>query len=305
MEKMSYAILGPGAVGGFIASRLSATGNPVTCIAKSPSYEKMSKDGLAVESIVFGNYTAKPRVVQKLDFQPDVLFVTTKATTLMSALELAEPSYVRNATVIPLLNGVEHMQILRKQYDNVVAGNISIETYRKDCTHIVHSSTFNVMRLATDTKPKETLENIAQDIVASGIKCEILNTEAEVVWGKLVRLNAIACTTAASGESLGYVRTNPAWREKLIGCIAEGAKIATAEGLPTKPEKVLEMLDGMDPALKSSMQRDIKNGITPELDAIPGAIIRTGRKNNICCPVIEDLVETIKYQIREGYGKQN
>ena len=41
------------------------------------------------------------------------------------------------------------------------------------------------------------------------------------------------------------------------------------------------------------MQRDIAAGRTPELDAIPGAVLRAGVRHGVDCPTIERLVATI------------
>jgi 2-dehydropantoate 2-reductase len=41
------------------------------------------------------------------------------------------------------------------------------------------------------------------------------------------------------------------------------------------------------------MQRDIAAGRAPELDAIPGAVLRAAARHGIECPTIERLVATI------------
>jgi len=41
------------------------------------------------------------------------------------------------------------------------------------------------------------------------------------------------------------------------------------------------------------MQRDIAAGRTPELDAIPGSVLRAASRHGIDCPTIERLVEMI------------
>jgi 2-dehydropantoate 2-reductase len=68
--------------------------------------------------------------------------VTTKATELELALELASPGSVGGATVVPLMNGVDHMTLLRARHADVVAGAIRVESERLAPGRIRQSSPF-------------------------------------------------------------------------------------------------------------------------------------------------------------------
>jgi 2-dehydropantoate 2-reductase len=52
--------------------------------------------------------------------------------------------------------------------------------------------------------------------------------------------------------------------------------------------------------LGSSMQRDIASGREPELDAIPGAVLRAGARHGLQSPTIERLVAMITARIDSG-----
>lgn len=302
MSNLSAAILGPGAVGGFLAAMLSRKGVPVTCIGREAVVETITQHGLRVESIVLGNFVARPKAVARLDREPDVLFVTTKATTLQEALERVDPLLVKNTVIIPLLNGLEHMQVLRARYNKrVVAGNISIEVTRRGLNRIAHTTPFARIKLASDGDvPTSRLAEIAQLLSSAGIETEVLESEAAVLWEKLVRLNALACTTSASDRSLGFIRSDPWWRKQLEGCVREGAAVATAEGAKTDSEVVMAQIDALPATLTTSMQRDIAAGKPSELDAIAGAVVRAGARYGIDCPVIKSLIEMIKSRIAVG-----
>jgi 2-dehydropantoate 2-reductase len=51
-------------------------------------------------------------------------------------------------------------------------------------------------------------------------------------------------------------------------------------------------LDDVHPELRTSMQRDIAAGRTPELDAIPGSVLRAAARHGLACPAIERLAAT-------------
>ena len=119
-------------------------------------------------------------------------------------------------------------------------------------------------------------------------------SEAQVMWSKLVRLNALACTTSAYDKLLGEIRDTPALRADLVGAIEEGCAVGQAEGASdVDPATALAELDRAHDTLGSSMQRDIAAGRAPELDAIPGSVLRAAARHRLACPTIERLVAMI------------
>jgi len=299
LSNPSVAVLGPGAVGGFLSAVLWRAGVSVTCIGKEAAVEMITQHGIQVESVIFGNFVARPKAVARLNHTPDILFVTTKATTLQEALQRVAPRFVEKTIIIPLLNGIEHMQVLRARYGGrVVAAHISIEVMRRSPNQIVHTTPFARIKLASDGDVSmNRLTEIAQLFSRVGIETEVLESEAAVLWEKLVRLNAIACTTSASERPLGFIRTDPWWRKQLEGCVREGAAVATAEGVKTDPKVVMAQIDALPATLTTSMQRDIMAGKPSELDAIAGAVVRAGARHGIDCPVIKNLIDMINSRI--------
>ena len=287
------AVLGPGGVGGFIVAALARAGEPVTLVAREETAARLARDGLEVQSVRLGDFMARPRVVSHLPAGPYTLIVATKAPGLEAALERvdAEPPLV-----VPVLNGLDHMEILRARFGahHVAAGTIRIESDRPQPGRIVQTSPFLGIDLAADdAKAAAGLPALAAALVRAGIPTEIGSSEKQILWSKLVRLNALACTTAAADRQIGFIRTDPRWRAELVGCIEEGAAVANADGANIDPARPLAELDDAHAELGSSMQRDIAAGREPELDAIPGAVLRAGRRHGIECPTIERLSERI------------
>ncbi len=120
------------------------------------------------------------------------------------------------------------------------------------------------------------------------------------MWEKLVRLNALACTTSAWDVLLGEIRETPWMMEKLEAAISEACAVARAEGADLEPEQALGELLAAHATLGSSMQRDIAAGREPEIDAIPGAVLRAAARHGLSCPTIEELVAVIRARIATG-----
>ena len=283
------AILGPGGVGGFLAAALARGGEETTVVAHESTTEQINRDGIEVESVRLGDFTARPRAITTLEEPLEVLLVATKSTGLEQALERIQAP---PALVVPLLNGLDHMQLLRERFEptSVAAGTIRIEADRPKPGRIVQSSPFLRVDLAADDpRPREQLERLAQTLGHAGVPAEIGPSEAQILWGKLVRLNALACTTSAVDRPIGFIRTDPEWRAALVACLVEGATVAQAGGATIDPASPLAELEEAHAELGSSMQRDIAAGREPELDAIAGAVLRAGKRHGIECPTIARL----------------
>lgn len=295
---MRIAVLGPGGVGGLVAGALAHVGNPVSVIARESTVEVLVERGLRVSSVRLGEFTAHPPAAARLQEPVDVLVVATKAAGLGAALAriAAVP-----ALVLPLLNGLDHVATLRERFfpESVLAGTIRVEADRPQPGVVVHSSPFLRIDMASRyVSAMAPMQALASALAGAGIPARVhepssAQAEAQVMWSKLVRLNALACTTSAFDELLGEIRSTPALRTKLLGAIEEGCAVARAEGAAIEPEDALRELTDAHATLGSSMQRDIAAGRPPELDAIPGAVLRAGARHGIECPVIEGLVEAI------------
>ena len=227
----------------------------------------------------------------------EALVVATKATGLHEGLErIAAPP----ALVLPLLNGLDHLALLRARFSEqtVVAGTIRVEADRPEPGVVVHTSPFLRIDMASaHPVARPGMEALAAKLEEAGIPARVEESEPQVLWGKLVRLNALACTTSAFDRLLGEILTTPELRAELVGTIEEGCAVAAAEGAAIEAADPLGELSAAHPTLGSSMQRDIAAGRPPELDAIPGAVLRAAACHGVQCPTIERLVGMIAQRV--------
>ncbi|HXW58486.1 MAG TPA: 2-dehydropantoate 2-reductase [Solirubrobacteraceae bacterium] len=295
---MKFAILGPGGVGGLLAGVLEQAGTPVIVVAREQSARVIADDGLRVSSVMFGEMVQRPRAVACLQEPVDVLIVATKAAGLADALQRidAEPGLV-----LPLLNGLDHLAVLRERFapSSVLAGSIRVEADRPEPGVIDHTSRFLLVEMAPaagleQEVDEQAMTGIVDTLQDAGVPARVGESEASVMWSKLVRLNALACVTSAYDRLLGEIRDTPALRADLQGAIREGCAVGQAEGASdVDPERAIAELDMAHATLGSSMQRDIAAGREPELDAIPGAVLRAAARHGLRCPTIERLVALI------------
>ena len=253
----------------------------MTVVARAATAETISERGLSVSSVLLGDFLAHPPAMARLEQPVDVLIVATKAAGLREALERIEAA---PKLVLPLLNGLDHIAVLRERFapETVVAGTIRVEADRPEPGVVVHTSKFLRVDMASRyPSADEAMERLASTLSDAGIPARVGDGEAQVMWSKLVRLNALACTTSAYDKLLGEIRSTPELRADLVGAIEEGCAVAQAEGAAIPSDDPLGELTAAHDTLGSSMQRDIAAGRQPELDAIAGSVLRAAARHGI------------------------
>jgi 2-dehydropantoate 2-reductase len=289
----SYAVLGPGGVGGLLAAVLARHGHEVVCLAREETVEHLREDGIRVRSGIFGDFTAAVDAATVLDRSVDACFVATKATSLREALTRLPRPAVGNALVIPLLNGIDHVAMLRRAYDpgSVVAGVIHVESTRVSPGTIEQDSPFARVSLASDTTPAGRIRPVADDLSAAGFEVVTDADETTILWSKLSFLATTALLTTRHRATVGEVRT--AHHDELVATARQIAAVSGASGGPSDADAILALVDAFRADGKSSMLRDLESGRPLELDAIGGAVLRAADAHGIPAPTVRSLVAAL------------
>jgi 2-dehydropantoate 2-reductase len=287
---MRHAILGAGGVGGLIGACLAHSGASVTLVVRRETLDQYPRQ-LRLES-AFGNFTVDVAVAEEVP-AVDALWITVKATQLESALAaLKNPGAVR--AIVPLLNGIDHVALLRERYGSgrVIPATIAVETERVSPGHIVHRSPF--ARLNVLSAGRGLLGSTVDELQKIGFECRFIDDEPTLLWSKLVFLAPFALSTTAANKTTGEVLGDPNWREMGLACLRETCAVAVAEGAKVDADAVIAGVMKMPGNMRSSMQKDVEQHKTPELDAIAGPILRGARKHGIEVPATKKLVAGVE-----------
>jgi 2-dehydropantoate 2-reductase len=271
---VSTAVLGPGAVGGALGVRLAQSGERVICVARPETAAAIAAEGLTLVTDG-GEHTEQLEATEQLEEPVDLLLVTVKAYGLDDGI-----SHIRTepGLVLPLLNGLEHMDVLRAHFANVVAAAIGhFEGYRESPTRIVQQTPGLVNVAATEAP--EQLERAAIATRAGG-------SEKDVLWEKLARQGPIAVLTSVAGETIGELRTG----QRLRRAIEEACAVAAADGARTTFDDQWAIIESLPDWATSSTERDVTAGRPSELDAIGGAVVRAGRRLGVPTPTLEEAL---------------
>jgi 2-dehydropantoate 2-reductase len=294
-KPLQHAILGAGGVGGLIGACLAHAGDLVTLVVRPETASQYPRQ-LRLES-PFGNFTADVMVAAEVP-PADVLWITVKATQFQSALAaLKNPDAVR--AIVPLLNGIDHVAVLRTRYgaERVIPATIAVETERVSPGHIVHRSPF--ARLNVLSAGREQLAATLDQLQRIGFTCRFIDDEPTLMWSKLVFLAPFALSTTAANKTVGEILSDLAWRSLGEACVREACAVAVAKGAKVDPEAILTGVRAMPASMRSSMQKDVEQHKAPELDAIAGPILRDALRHGIEVPATKKLVAAVEQ--RAGY----
>lgn len=301
-KKTQIGILAPGAIGGFLAIKLACTKQNLLCVTRTRNLATLKQSGLTLISADGASNTFHPEFVTQLEKPVDYLFITCKAHQLVDALKRIKPHTLDNKIVIPLQNGIEHLALLRKALPEatVLAANIGkIEVKRDALDRIIHVNKNATIQFALQSiKDQNKLEKLTAILESAGITTELLDTEAETMWGKLIRLNALSLTTAVTNWTLGEILADRYWHNKLETIVKENLEVAAVYTSKFSLQNVMQAIHSLPANLKTSLQRDVNlRHYQGELDTIAGSVLRIANKHNIHCSTINELYQLIKTRL--------
>ena len=292
MSEPIIAVVGAGAVGGLLAALLDRAGVEVVVVARPQTARAITTEGITIRSGHFGDGVSKITALTEVPEGANVILATkaydltdlTTVTGVTGALAQARP-----AEVVALLNGIEHLAVLRGQMPGaLVAGaSVAVESTRLSPTVIEHRSPF--LRLTVPAHAAES--GITAAWRAAGLNVTVGGTDQEVLWAKLRFLAPMALLTSYWRLPIGAaLERDTALTTALL---LEVARIASLDGVPTDAGQLAGALSALPPSMRSSLQNDLEAGHSSELDAIGGALVRRGRTLGTDTSAVERLVAEI------------
>src|SRR5208337_3613922 len=240
---MKHAMLGTGAIGGLVGTVLSSLGEDVTVVVRAEKL--LSYPANLVLGRPSGTLTAPARAVATLTEPVDVLWIATKTYQLEHALEAVKSL---PGCVVPLLNGVDHVAVLRARFgpERVVPATIAVEAERISPGRFIQRSPFVLLNLASSGEP--LLGSIIEQLRSLGFTCQFIPNEQTLLWGKLSFLAPFALVTSASGMNIGEILASAVWKPNLHSAIGETCAVSNASGAELDAARVRAGFDGVPPS---------------------------------------------------------
>jgi 2-dehydropantoate 2-reductase len=278
---MRILVVGAGAIGGYFGGRMLQAGADVTFLVRPKRAAELAADGLVIKSPL-GDVTLKnPPTVQadKLTEKFDVVLLSCKAFDLDDAIHSFAPAVGPNTAIVPLLNGMKHLDVLDKKFgrERVLGGLCAIAVTLNDKREVVHLQPLQSLTFGErDGKLSDRVRAIAEVFAAGNFGSKVSEEIILEMWEKWVFLASLAACTCLMRTSVGNILAAPGGEDFVLGMLDECSAIAAAEGhAPREPflERTRGMLTAEGSQMTASMFRDIKAGAAVEADHVIGDMV--------------------------------
>ncbi len=304
---MRILVVGAGAIGGYFGGRLLEAGRDVTFLVRPRRAAELASAGLVIKS-PNGDVTLKnPPTVQagKLAETFDVVLLSCKAFDLDDAIKSFAPAVGPQTSIVPLLNGMLHLDVLDKRFgpERVLGGLCAIAATLNEAREVAQLNPMQSLNFGErDGKLSERVRAIAE-IMASGKLGSVASANiVQEMWEKWVFLASLAASTCLMRSAVGNILAVPGGKDFILGMLDECSAVAAAEGhAPSGPffQRTKGLLTAEGSQMTAPMLREIKPGAAVEADHVIGDLIARADAAKVPVPRLR-----IAYPHLKAYEKQ-
>ena len=302
---MRLLVVGAGATGGYFGGRLAQNGRNVTFLVREARAAQLRAHGLQILS-PNGNNTLHPPIVTKHELNGpfDAVLLSVKAFSLEAAMTDMAPAIGADTVVMPVLNGMRHMDALTARFGSAVIGGVCKVAASIDPEgRIVQLNRMQELaygeRNGTFSNRTAVLDAFMQD---GGFLARLTPSIEREMWEKWVMLAAIGGLNCLVGGTIGAIEA-AGGADTATAILAECAAVATAAGQPPA-ETVLSSIGSAVTAkgspLTTSMFRDMQSGFPIEAEQIVGDMVARADQMQVPVPLLR--VAYIRLRIYENGG---
>jgi 2-dehydropantoate 2-reductase len=277
-------VVGAGAIGGYFGARLAAAGRDVTFLVRERRANQLRRGGLDVTSPL-GNVTLPtPALVSAKDLRGvyELIIVSSKSYDLHSSIEDFANAMGPNSRVLPLLNGMRHLDVLDARFGaRRVLGGLARISSTLDADGRIHQlGTFNALAFGSRDAGETPIDDVTEALRVPGFDALLSHDILHEMWEKWVFIAAAASTTCLMRAAVGDIVAADA-QDIPLRLMQECAAIAAANGFPPRDNATnagLAILTAPGSVFTASMLRDIEQGSRIEADHIVGDLLRRAAK---------------------------
>ena len=312
---MRITIVGAGAIGGYLGTRLALAGESVTFIARNRNLEAINANGFR---LLLPDGTEQHTLALRAVRDPaeageqDAVLLTTKAHQVRELLPGLRALLGPQTSVVTMINGVPwwYFQRLGGPYDGRTLASVdpdgalaagfeperligaivypAAELVEPGVVRVVEGNRFTLGELDGQRTPR--IEALAKALMAAGFKAPVARDIRSEMWVKLwgnCSFNPISALTHATLEDICRF---PPGRELVTRMMAEARAVGQALGVEFKLS-LEQRIAGAEAvgAHKTSMLQDVEHGRPLELEALVGSVVELGRITGTPTPTIDAI----------------
>ena len=301
---MKYAIIGAGGTGGILGFYMTKAGKDVTLIARGRHLAAMQESGLAVEKMWDGTTETIPVKAADMDHyseRPDVIMVCVKGYSLEDTIPFIQRVANPSTIVIPVLNIYGTGAKMQEKLPNLLVtdGCIYVSANIKEPGVLIQHG--KILRVVYGVREKEEydprLEEIKQDFDVSGIDGVLSENIRRDALEKFSYVSPIGAAGLYYHATAADFQREGEEREAFKTMIREITALAEAMGVPFERDMVevnLKILSTLASEATTSMQRDVMDGKSSEIDGLVYEVVRMGERYHVPVPMYEKVAEKLK-----------
>ena len=281
---MRILVVGAGAIGGYFGARLLAAGRDVTFLVRERRAEQLRRNGLLVMSPLGNVNLPTPALVSAKELKSSygLIIVSSKSYDLESSIEDFANAMGPNSRVLPLLNGMRHLDVLDARFGpRRVLGGLARISSTLDADGCIHQlGTFNALAFGCRDAGETAVDDVVEALRVPGFDALLSRDILHEMWEKWVFIAAAASSTSFMRATVGDIVAADA-QDIPVQLLQECAAIAAANGFPPRDNARnagLSILTSPGSAFTASMLRDIEQGSRIEAEHIVGDLLRRASK---------------------------
>ncbi|WP_428424857.1 2-dehydropantoate 2-reductase [Methylibium sp.] len=312
---MKIAVVGAGAIGGYLGARLAIAGEEVTFIARNKNLAAINANGfrLILEDGSEQHAPTAKAVQQMAEAGPqDAVLLTVKAHQVRDLLPELRALFGPETLVVTMINGVpwwyfhklagpfEGRTLQSVDPDGLLARHIepervigsvvypAAELVAPGVVKVIEGNRFTLGEPDGSRSPR--IEALSKAMIRAGFKSPVAKDIRGEIWVKLwgnLSFNPISALTHATLEDICRF---PLSRELAARMMREAQAVGEKLGVEFKIS-LDQRIAGAEAvgAHKTSMLQDVEHGRALELEALVGSVVELGRITETPTPTIDAI----------------
>src|SRR3954465_4065258 len=232
---MRILVVGAGAIGGYFGGRMLQAGRDVTFLVRPRRAGELAAAGLVIRSPSGGVTLKNPPTMQAdaIKNQFDTVLLSCKAFDLDDAITSFAPAVGPQTAIIPLLNGMRHLDVLDGQFgrERVLGGLCAIAATLNEAREVVQLAPMQSLSFGErDGKMSDRVRAIADAFTGGNIGATASEHIMQDMWEKWVFLASLAASTCLMRTSVGNILAVAGGNDFLLGMLDECSAVAAADG---------------------------------------------------------------------------
>ncbi|WP_315838405.1 ketopantoate reductase family protein [Bradyrhizobium prioriisuperbiae] len=291
---MRLLVVGAGSTGGYFGGRLAQAGRDVTFLVRPGRAERLRRNGLQLIS-PHGDVTLeRPQLVTAGEIRGtyDAVLLTVKAFSLQAALEDMAPAVGPDTMILPVLNGMKHVDILTARFGaKALVGCVcKVATLVDDDGRIVQLNKLQDIAYGEmDGTESPRTHRIDAFMQGAGFDARLSATIAREMWEKWVLLATLGGVTCLMRGTIGEIEVAPGGADFVLRFLDEVVAVVRAVGVAPGDgflAATRTLLTTKGSPQTSSMYRDLQKGSPIEVEQIIGDLLVRGRSAGFATPLL-------------------